>query len=346
MHPMTSIFRLLRTAAATLPLFGAACDDPEHSDPVELVDPLDAPDTTARPTRHGDTATLTSCVVPAPAGVSALVASEQGVVFAVRASASGDTTLLLHRAHGAGCDLEFDEDAPIAASSLLDLDDTGNIYVYPAEAPAPGVVSTMLPEFSHGRQGTVARVDAAGRVMLVMAAGRGIWSFGVEPGGDALWVTACGPTGVFSRADEGLLPSFTPPPGWDQAPAVLTDPRTLWSVGDRSCGPVAAITPDCGYPLVRTTAGGSEEVGTTIVDLGAGFEKAALARCGANVCGVFASAIIIWDDEGNELQTILAGPDLAALSSEHIVQVSGNSLGVYALLDGDAGPRAVFLPRT
>jgi hypothetical protein len=279
-----------------------------------------------------------SCVVPAPAGVEALVAGDAGVVFAVRAAGGEDPALRVLRARGEGCELVVDEDTPIAAGALLDVDERGNIYVFPAEAPDPGVVSTMLP--GEYPESMVARVDPANRVAKLLPAGRGIWGFGVAPEGDALWVSACGPSGIFALTVEGVTPSLEPA----QLPGVLSDAWTFWSVGVRTCEPTEALTPACGFALVRTTPAGSEELGTTIVDLGAGFEQATLARCGANVCGWVAGGVIVWGAGGEPLRTITA-EDALARPGERVAQVSGNARGIYVLLRGERGARVVFVPR-
>jgi hypothetical protein len=300
--------------------------------------PLDAPADEPK----GTAEVAPACVVPAPEGVSALVAHRDGVVFAVPSPTRRDPGLVVRRWRGAGCDLAADGSAPVAAGSLLDADDLGNLYVFPAEAHARGVISTMLPD--EYPESMVAKVDAAGNVSKLLAAGRGIWDFGVSPEGGALWVTACGPTGIFSMTDDGVEQAAMTPPEtlWQQMPSALTTDRTFWSVGVRTCVPPEAVTPACGFALVRSTPEGSREVGTTVVDLGAGFERATLARCGADVCGVFASAVIVWDDEGKALRTIRVS-DLDAAPSERIAQVTGNQHGVYLLLRGDAGARVVFV---
>lgn len=135
------------------------------------------------------------------------------------------------------------------------------------------------------------------------------------------------------------------PPGtlWEQEPSVLADGQTFWSVGVGRCLDGDALTPECGHAPVRTTPVGSEEVAATIVDLGAGFERATLARCGANVCGLFASGVIVWGVDGEVLRTIMPA-DALALPGETIAQVSGNDLGVYVLLRGEGDARVVFVP--
>ncbi len=279
---------------------------------------------------------LTTCEVQAPAGVTGLVAHRDGVVFQRSSTPSG---LLLDRASGVGCELSVGEGAPIAVSELLDVDDQGNIFAFPAEG-RQGEISTMLP--GERRNSMVAKVDSSGQVTRLLGAGRGIWSFGVSPEGGSLWMTACGPNGIFTMA--GMEPAMKPPETlWEQRPSVLTGNGTFWSVGLRTCLPAAAMSPDCGLALVRSTAEGSRELGITVVDFGSGLEEASLARCGADVCGVYGSAVIVWDDEGKVLRTIVLG-DLSATPSEKIAHVSGNQHGVYVLLHGEAGSRIVFVP--
>lgn len=304
-------------------------------------DAPDAPDADLTGTAaHGR-----SCEVTAPAGVVSLLASAAGVTFAVASTPATDPTLLVLRAHGEGCDLTVDHDTPIAAGALLDIDDLGNIYVFPAEAPSPAAISTMLPgEFLNSM---VAKVDPENDVTKLLPAGRGIWSFGVSPAGDALWVTACGPTGIFTITDNEVTPSMTAPDTrWEQLPSVLANDRTFWSIGYLTCDPSQPLTPACGYALVRTTPEGSEELDTTIVDFGAGFEQATLSRCGPHICGTFTSAVQVWDGDGEVLRTITPA-DALARPGEHIAQATGTADGVYVLLRSDStesSTRIVFVP--
>lgn len=292
------------------------------------------------------TGALAACVVAAPEGVVALRATSRGLVLA---TAAGDgATLRVQRTRGTACALE-QVGAPIAAGvpgnadTLLDADDADNVYLFPAEAADEGVISTMLPDEYPGSM--LARVDAEGRVEKLLAAGRGIWDFGVSPAGDAVWQSACGPSGLFTITEDGAIPSMTPPDTlWEQSSAVLTDAATFWSVGVRTCDPTEDLSLDCGFALVRATPGGSEEVGSTLADHGDGVERATLTRCGAGVCGVFARAVTIWDATGSVERTITLA-DAGALASERIAIASGNRSGVYLLLEGDAGTRVVFVPR-
>ncbi len=294
---------------------------------VDLV-----PDLAALPAR--------SCVVPVPTGVVSLGASADGLAFAVTADGADGSPLLVYRAHGEGCELAADERAPVAVSELLDVDDLGNLYVFPAEPGSTGATSTMLPDETPG--GMVASVDLDGRVTKLLSAGRGIWAFGVAPAGDALWVTACGPTGIFASAD--MTPTLPPPDTlWEQLPSVLTDEQTFWSVAAGTCDDAEPVHPGCGHALVRTTPAGSEALAPTIVDLGAGFEQAELARCGAHVCGVVSQGLLVWDHDGAVLRTISAS-DTLARPDERIAQVSGNHHGVYVLLQSEHATRVVFVP--
>lgn len=281
---------------------------------------------------------LTTCVVATPEGVIGMAAHRDGVVFIKPSTANGNPSVRAERSLGIGCELTAQPSAPVALESLLDVDDRGNLYGFPAEGQV-GEVSTMLPDEYPGSM--VAKVDAAGKVTKLVAAGRGIWSFGVSPEGGSMWMTACGPTGVLSTAD---ATQTMPPPEtlWAQYPSVLTNDATFWSLGYGTCNRGEARTPDCGFPLVRTTLEGSQEVAATIVDFGAGYEESMLARCGTDVCGVFKSAVIVWDDAGKPIRTILLSE--IASPSESIAQVSGNQHGVYVLLEGAAGARIVFVP--
>lgn len=304
-------------------------DVPAAEAPGEVVEELPVRD---------DGEALRACVVAAPADVEAVAASASGVVLAVPA----EDGLLLRRMFGRGCALIAGDVAPIAAGELLDLDDLGNLYVFPAEAVTAGAVSTMLPGEYPGSM--VARVDREGRVSKLLSAGRGIWSFGVTPGGDALWVTACGPNGIFEIEGDVVTASMTPPETlWEQHPAALTDAETFWSMGYRTCEPGAALSPDCGYALVRSTPAGSVDVDTTIVDLGGGYEQAELVRCGPHVCGRVAAGVVVWNDAGERLRTLTRG-ELLASPGEQVVRVTGDARGIYALLRGESGGRVVFVP--
>ncbi len=281
-----------------------------------------------------------SCIVAAPAGLVSMVASAGGLAFDVATDNTDGPPLLVHRALGEGCALTTDARAPVAVTELLDADDLGNLYVFPAEAGSTGAVSSMLPEESPSSM--VARVDRDDHVSKLVPAGRGIWSFGVAPAGDALWVTACGPTGIFAMTD--LTPVMANPDTlWEQLPSVLSNDHTFWSVGPRTCDPAQPLHPDCGYALVRSTPAGSEALATTIVDLGAGYEQAELARCGPHVCGMLNQGIIVWDHHGAVLRTISLA-DALAQDNEHIVQVSGTHRGVYVLLQGEGDARVTFVP--
>lgn len=279
-------------------------------------------------------APLTTCVVEVPGEVTGVTANRDGVAF-VRAR---EGKVLVERAQGVGCALSREAAAPIALESLLDLDDLGNVYGFSAEGGL-GELSTMLPDGYPGS--AVVKVDVEGKVTKLLEAGRGIWSFGVSPEGGTLWVTACGPTGVFAM--DAVTPAMPLPETlWQQYPSVLTANGTFWSVGYRTCEWNEAMSPSCGFALVRSTAAGSRELGTTIADFGAGYEQATLARCGSAVCGMFPSAVIAWDDEGRAIRTILRSE--IASDSERIVQVSGNQHGVYVVLERETARRIVFVP--
>jgi len=277
------------------------------------------------------------CVVAAGEGVTTIVATANGVVM----GAGDDSGFVLRRFEGEGCALAPTDDAPIAASGLLDADDAGNLYVRPAASADPTIVSTN-PEDAVPF-GTVVKVDREGHVSNLVTAGRGIWDFGVSPTGETLWMTACGPTGIFSPDAIGLTDAMTPPDTlWAQRPSVLTDDATFWSVGYRTCEPGTPMSEACGYALTRTSSEVSEEVGTTLVDFGSGIEEGDLARCGSRVCGAFASGIVVWTADG-AVRATLDADDLGALPTEQIGRVTGNDAGVYVLLLGDEGSRVVFV---
>jgi hypothetical protein len=317
----------------------AACDP----GPAHAPDPDPAPDPDAPAPVPADAPAPVPadrrCLVDAPAGTESLLARAGGVVFAVATGDPGGPPLLLHRAAGDACDLVLDGE-PIAASDLLDVDDRGAVYMFPADAGETAAVSTMLPDESP--ESMVVRVDPDDRVTRLLSAGRGIWSFGVSPAGAALWVTACGPTGIF--AADGVTPAMTPPDTlWQQHPSVLTDDRTFWSVGHRVCPPGDPLTAACGFALVRTTPAGSADVATTLVDTSAGLEQATLTRCGPRVCGQLTDGVLVWDPDGRPLRT-LSLADARALPGERLAQATGTADGVYLLLTGDRDPRVAFVP--
>lgn len=280
-----------------------------------------------------------ACVLPEAGTPVGLVASEAGLVVAWTSDTGPD--LRVQRMSGRGCALA-PEGRAVAATELLDADDLGRLYVFPAEATEPGVLSTMLPQEYPGSM--VARVDASGRVLKLLPAGRGIWGFGVSPGGDALWVTACGPTGIFAVSDEVGADVLPPPATSWQDGSVLTGPETLFSIGYQTCAWDAPLSEDCGLALVRTTPAGSTELGTTVADFGAGPERATLARCGDRVCGVYSAGLRIWDESGAVVDT-LDRATLGLSADEHVVMASGNGAGVYVLAQGDRSSRVSFVAR-
>lgn len=314
-----------------------ACGSPGGAFDAPADDSPPVTPTVARP--------VSPCVVPTPTGFVSLVATRSGVVFATTSTSHPEPLVRVERFRGAGCELSLDNTAPVAAKSLLDADDLGNLFVSPAEASEPGLVSTMLPGEHVGD--VVVKVDTAGHVSKLLSAARGLWDFGVSPAGGSLWVTACGPTGIFTMSSDlssELTPALAPPETlWEQMPSVLTDDHTFWSVGVRTGAWDETITPASGYALVRTTPEGSRDVGTTLVDLGKGFEQATLTRCGNHVCGLFPGAVIVWGNEGTVLDTLTAS-DLDASPTEHIAGVSGNEHGLYISLSGTTGARVFFVP--
>lgn len=298
------------------------------------------------------------CDVGALAGANAIRAVEGGVVFS-KAGSSGDT-VLVRRAVGAGCELEDAGGPSIAAGELLDADDLGNVYAFPAEATGGDTISTMLPDEYPGSM--VARIDAHGAVSKLLPAGRGIWGFGVTARGDALWVSACGPNGLYdvvtSGQDAGTAQPASWAPGdtlWEQYSSAITDRDTFWSVGVRKSGPPFtsgagapgaagdAITPASGFALTRSTRDGSVEVGATVVDFGDGFVQTTLARCGSRACGFAPAGVVVWDREGAPVRT-LDLDDLGAETTEHVADVTASSGGLYVMLSGGPASRVVFLP--
>jgi len=329
-----------------------ACGSPDGALDTPVVAPsADSPPVILEAARPGS-----PCVVPTPAGFVSLKATSSGAVFVTRTtsqaepvdpeSSAPEPLVHIERSRGVGCELSPDGTAPVAAEWLIDVDDLGNLFVSPAERSEPGFTSTVLRDRPFGD--TVAKVDTAGHVSLVLSAARGLWDFGVSPAGGSLWVTACGPTGIFAFSSDvpiQFTPALAPPETlWEQMPSALTDDHTFWSVGvGKNSTWKETLTPASGFALVRTTPEGSRDVGTTLIDFGKGFEQATLVRCGGRVCGLFPGAVIVWGSDGEALDTITAS-DLEASPTEHIAQVSGNQHGLYISLNGAAGARVIFVP--
>lgn len=314
----------------------SACGSPESALDAPVVDSPPVVLNLARP--------LSPCAVKTPTDFVSLVATRSGVVFVTKSTSHPESQVRIERARGAGCELSPDGTAPVAAGGLLDADDLGNLFVAPAETSEPGLLSTVQED----RVGDmVVKVDPAGQVSMLLSAARGLWDFGVSPAGGSLWVTACGPTGIFTMSSDvpsKLTPALEPPETlWEQMPSVLTDDHTFWSVGVRTGAWSEPLTPASGFALVRTTPEGSRDLGTTLVDLGKGFEQATLTRCGGHVCGLFPGAVVVWDSEGAVLDTVTAS-DLDASPTEHIARVSGNQHGLYVSLSGATGARVLFVP--
>ena len=353
----TPHLRALAVSVGLVAALFAGCEDPPPAGAAQAPQAGESRAATANPSlfeikhrpdfrddvhfpAHDRAARVQACALSGSGTLVDLVASEAGLAGAWAGAPGGDVRI--QRLRGEGCALE-PVGRPLAAAALLDADDLGRVYVFPAESTEPGVLSTMLPDEYRGSM--VARVDAAGQVIKLLPAGRGIWGFGVSPRGDALWVSACGPTGIYSVAGETVDASLAPPATLWQEGSVLTGPETLFSVGYQTCAWDAPLSEGCGLALVRTTAAGSTEVGSAVADLGAGAERATLSRCGAGrVCGLLSEGIRIWD----ELGAVVATFDRAALAlspDEHPAAATGNASGVYVMAQSEASSRVVFVPR-
>lgn len=307
-----------------------------------------------------DAAAAAAAEVPVGGDVVQALAYADGVAIARRTDDGGP--LLVQRFRGAGAEL-VEDGAPVAAHQLLDVDDAGNLYVFPAETAPPGAVPTALSDA--WAESVVAKVDrASGRVSKVVEARRGIWSFGVSPAGDAIWVTACGPTGIFrvegdaAVVDEPTMDS--PPTLWGTTPSVLSDAHTFWSVGSTTTTTptttttttttTATTAADGGggnRTLVRATPASVDALGPTALDFGAGLEHATLARCGDSVCGAFPSAVVLWDPQHDgRVRHTVALADVGLFEGERIAAASGNAHGVYVTLrdDEDGATRIEFVP--
>lgn len=328
----TSLLAAVAFLLAALPCAG--CATVHHDDDREIAGE-DDPSPAAAP--------LDVCIVDAPAGTETLRASERGVVFFVRTAVRSEdgVAFTAQRARGHGCDLALDQPV-LAVEGVFDLDDRGAVYARPAAPSYPGPVSTERPGATS--RGSAMRIDEAGAITELFAASRGLDDFGVAPGGDAMWVgpcPGCGTPGIYAAADAPVgaetVPLVEAPPLEEgRLRGVLTDGDTFFSIGPSTCAPSEPVVPSCGRGLVRTTAAGSAEVGSTIRDLGHGFEQAQLRRCGAEVCGVFPSAVVVWTGAGEERMHVTRD-DLLAGSAEGIFDAAGSSEGVYVVLQSDTG---------
>ncbi len=288
-----------------------------------------------------------SCVVDVPSGVSEIRASDWGLAYAEPSRTGG---VVVHRLRGSSCDVQ-EIARPVAARSLLDIDDAGDVYVLGRAATSAAEVSSELPDQLRG----VARIDIDANVAPLIPEGRGIWAFSVDPSGEELWVSGCGPTGVYSAEDGVADATFTLPDTLSQEEAsVLSTPDTFWSVGYRTCDPAAPISEACGYALMRTKRSSvsfvdmrgtliegeaTTAVATTVIDLGAGPERLTLARCGDAPCGFSPNGVVLWDDQGL-VRMKLDNAALGARRDEQVLVATGTRSGVYVLLraaDGGAG---------
>jgi hypothetical protein len=281
----------------------------------------------------------TFCDVGAPAGTVAMAASDFGVLFGV--DTTDDSTLGLQVAPGAGCSLDTDSRSWLDAGrgfaedvegAPFDLDDNGNVYVYPSNSVDVG----QWPD-------TVVRVDTNGTVSEMLYAGRGIWNFGVSPAGDTFWYTPCAGFALYSPAGGKSWMQFEPEDTLkgERATTVLSGAETLWTISRSTCK--SNLNPGCGLELTRKTPEGTRLFDSTVLDFGKGRASAALSRCGTKVCGTTSSGLVVWNEEGEETARI----PLSALSSdsnETIIQSAGNSQGVYVLLQGESTSRVVFVP--
>lgn len=266
-------------------------------------------------------------------------AGASGGVFAV----GGANGALLQRYEGRGCALT-PAGAPIAGD-LIDIDDNGAVWVRASNAPTheEGVIDTR-GEDSYGD--LVVRVGADDAVTEIARAGRGIWQTAVSAEGDAFMATSCGSINGFSRVndDGSFAPLALSTPNGEWAAGVFTADDTFWSPGQSSCTDRldGALDDVCGPHLVRTDSEGSVELGSTVLDFGAGFEQGVLSRCGHDVCGVFASAVVVWDRDGAIARVVAAE---AILPGAFIVGVSGNSDGLYIrVVEPRAMQRLFFVP--
>ena len=276
-----------------------------------------------------------SCDVAAGRAIIGLRTFAGGIAISTVNPLDPNGPLLVERARGEGCALSA-AGAPVAATELLDVDDAGGLYVLGAAATTPNVLSSVSDQSAGD---VVVRIDESGSKRDIVSAGRGIWTFGTSPSGNTIWVTACGPTGIFDIRGPELVSAMTPPDsGWHSAPNVLTADDTFWSIGAQKC-----VRGDCQRPLVRTRPTESERVAIAAYNLD-DTEDAVLARCGSNVCGVSAGRLQIWDDEGVILEDY-AGEDIGALPAEQLVTASGNESGTYIHLRQAQGDRLIFVGR-
>lgn len=264
-----------------------------------------------------------SCSFAVDPSASRLVAVEGGLVVAY--AAAGSDAVAVERMAGERCAMN---DGPrVTAARLLDADEGGGLYVFRPET----------------RDSTVTRIAPNGARTDLVYAGRGVWSFGIAPDGDALWVTACGPTGIFEVAGDAMGEVALAPPEslWEQTPSVLTDGETFWSIGVLRGDATDALDPEVDLRLVRTTKDGSQEVAPTLIDFGSGLEQATLSRCGDRVCGLYPSGLIVWSAEG-EVATEILLADIAA-DGEALISATGRGEDLFVLLRSSEGARVVWL---
>lgn len=276
---------------------------------------------------HSDIVSV--CDVAAPPHSQAVIAWAGGAVF-VGDGANG--TRRAHRTRGAGCALE-PVGRPVAATAVLDVDGAGALHVLPATAAADeGALATRGEDVGWNHD-VVIRVGGDDGLSEIVEAGRGIWGYGVAPSGETMWVTACGPTGIFTVASAGREVALSSPSTlWQQHPSVLTDDGTFWSVGGRTCNPGEPLDASCGHALVRTTAAGSDDVGATLLDVGgADLQQGVLSRCGDGVCVTGSEVVVVHDAAGAVRATITAAT-LGATDDEIIQSASGTADGVYVVL--------------
>jgi len=345
---MPSLLRPVRFGILTVFAFSLLACNVSETEPSLSKAPSDEP---ARPMLSLERSIRRAprlCAVDVPATVEDLRASAWGLAYVTVPRAGG---VVVHRLEGSGCALQETSD-PVAARGLLDFDDGGSLYVLDGASTSRGALSSEVPGQTRGAN----RVDLAANVDPVIPEGRGIWGFSVDPSGEELWVSACGPTGFYSVANGASDASFALPDTlWAQRESVLTARDTFWSVGYRTCDPAEPLTEACGYALMRTTRGSVAQadmrgqvaqpettiaVGSTVINFGSGAEPLTLARCGEAPCGFSPNGVVVWNRAGNTVWKL----DRAALGAhddELIETASGSQTTVYVLLRSAHGTRVL-----
>lgn len=260
-------------------------------------------------------APLTSCAMELPDGARHLQAVGAEVLLGL-----DDGSVL--RGAGSGCALEWTRSEVVG--ELMDVDAAGNLYVLADD----GFQQRRFPDLFGD---LVARLTPEGDASAVVSAGRGIWSFGVSPSGQTMWVTACGPTGVLQTKD--LAPAMTAAPPWEAGHATLTTDHELWMSRPDRCDEQG-----CSLVLTRTTPAGEVQVRALGV-----IDAPLMHRCEAGPCVAGARAVQQLDHDGALLRE-WTSERLALGDGEALLDFALTDRGLYVLRTGVEGQRLAFTP--